>query len=88
MKKVVLVLATALTLLSCKKEVVNTTCEKKTNTVFDTITNENCGLIVADYKELYSITILFKSGKYTSITLTPEEWEDANVGEEFCIEYY
>ena len=43
MKKVVLVLATALTLLSCKKEVVYITSEKKTDTVSDTTKKEDCG---------------------------------------------
>jgi hypothetical protein len=78
MKKVVLVLATALTLLSCEKEV------KKT--VSNASKNQYCGLIVADYEEMYSITILYESGKYRTITLTPEEWKDANVGEEYCEE--
>jgi len=83
MKKVVLVLATALTLLSCEKEV------KKT--VNNSLRNEYCGLIVANYanyEDMYSITIVYESGRYKTIELTPEEWEDANIGEEYCQEVY
>lgn len=71
MKKVVLVLATALTLFSCEKEVNNA--------------NETCGLIVDDNVKDYSITIRKSNGSYEKIILYPGDWMNAHVGSTICV---
>jgi len=72
MKKVVLVLATALMLFSCGKEINHT--------------NQSCGLIVSDNVEDYSITIRKSNGGYETITLQPGDWINAHVGSEICVQ--
>ncbi len=72
MKKVVLVLATALTLFSCGKEINHT--------------NQSCGLIVSDNVEDYSITIRKSNGGYETIVLHPGDWINAHVGSEICVQ--
>jgi hypothetical protein len=71
MKKVILSVATALTLLSCEKEVNNA--------------NKSCGLIVDDNVEDYSITIRKSNGSYETIVLYPGDWVNAHVGSEICV---
>ena len=73
MKKVLVVLAMALTVMSCSKEdLVNSNC--------------NCGLIVSDDATDYSVVIRSQcSGVERKFTLAPGDWMNAFVGSDYCI---
>jgi hypothetical protein len=72
MKKLVLVVALAIGFTSCKKEVDNETC--------------NCGLIVSDNVNNYSVDIRNScSNNVKTFYLTEGDWMNAHPGQDYCI---
>jgi hypothetical protein len=70
MKKVLVLLLLAMTLWSCS--IVEGSC--------------NCGLVTSDDIQDYSVTIRNNCSNNTRrFTLSPGDWMNAFVGEQFCI---
>ena len=76
MRKVLVVLAMALTVMSCSKE----------DLVNPINSNCNCGLVVSDDATDYSVIIRSQcSGVERKFTLAPGDWMNAFVGSDYCI---